>query len=244
MIRKISCWLTAALLLATPILAQEREGLTTKIYEIKYKDASAIAQLLMTLDVGSVPGSISMNPTFNTVTIRANEQGHAAAADLIRKYDVPAKTIEFQFYLIKASATGESLKDGLPAKVQFALHDLASLMQYRYKGYELIDAPYIRTQEGTLSMANLTGKGIYNYKIALSRIMVKSQIQIGDFQINFSVPSVPADGKSSSKSVAELTTPFSIAEGEIVVLGASQIDREGKEPGAAIITIVTARILK
>jgi hypothetical protein len=244
MIRKISYVLAIALFLATPILSQEKEGLTTKVYDIKHKDASAIAQLLMTLDVGSSPGSISMNPVFNTVTIRANEQGHAAAADLIRKYDVPAKTIEFQFYLIKGSATGEALKEGLPVKVQGALHELASVMQYKFKGFELIDAPYIRTQEGTLSMANLTGKGIYNYKITLSRIMVKSQIQIGDFQIYFSVPSISTDGKLSSKNVAELATPFSIAEGEIVVLGASQIDREGKEPGAAIITIVTARILK
>ena len=51
-----------------------------------------------------------------------------------------------------------------------------------------------------------------------------------------------AEGKIFNRNIT-LRIPFNIAEGEIVVLGASQIEREGEYPGAAIITIVTAKIL-
>jgi hypothetical protein len=257
MMRRIFFLLIIALLVSTPVLAQEKQELTSKVYEIKYKDVNAIAQLLMSLEKGLVSTG-SVNSSFNTITFRANEQGHTAAADLIRKFDVPAKTIEFQFFLIRASTTGEGLKDGLPEKVQRALKDVASLT--RYKGFELIDAPFLRTQEVKIQSrpqtVGIKGRGIYNYVITVADPVVsaeenKRQIRIGGFNIIFNRPA--ADGTSpeaaSPESVkaalqnlaAELSTPFSIAEGEIVVIGASQA--ESKASGPAIITIVTAKIL-
>jgi hypothetical protein len=250
MIKKIFCLLIIGTLFAATVPAQQQEVPTTKVYEVKYKPAEEIAKLLVGYNsainprelINIVPGSI--NATFNTFTVRAWPEGHAIVADIIQKYDVPKKTIEFQFFLIKANTAGEGLKDGVPEKVQKALKDVASLT--RYKGFELIDAPFIRLEEGG-GTATLDGKGIYSYNLRIIAPEIvfeenKGQISIHRFMVQFNVPAITSEGNPFSRQI-RLDTPFRITEGEIVVLGASQIEREGKNSGAAIITIVTAEIL-
>jgi hypothetical protein len=246
MIRRIFYLLIIALLVAAPVVAQKKEGITAKVYEVKNRRVDDIAKLLVGLDVDLVSGSI--NPAFNTFSVRADPQGHATVEELIRKYDIPVRTIEFQFFLIKASTTGEGLKDGLPEKVQKAMKEIASLT--RYKGFELIDAPYLRTREGS-SQSSVSGEGIYNYGIIISGPDIttdetpvnRRRIKIWQFNIDFSSLTVLPDGKKSQRDVVHLSTALSIDEGEVTVIGASQVGREGKDPGAAIITIVTAKIL-
>lgn len=249
MTRRISGLLIIAMFMASPVWAQQKDELTPKIYEIKWQRADEIARLLVGLDVVQVVGF----STFNTLTVRANEQGHMAVADLIRKYDVPEKTIEFQFFLIKARTTGDGLKDGVPDKVQKVIKDVAGLT--RYKSFEVIDAPFLRTQGGKMSQLN--GQGIYNYGIrisvqkgqpAVSAEDKRREIRIDSFSIDFLAPGVLPQGKPAPpgpnvKPMGSLTTSFNIVEGDIVVIGASQAEQEGKEPGSAIITVVTARIL-
>jgi hypothetical protein len=243
MIRKTFYVLIFALLVAAPILAQQKEGLTAKVYEVKNRRVDDIFKLLIGLDVNLVNESI--NSAFNTFTVRADEQGHAKVAELIRKYDTPIRTIEFQFFLIKASTIGEGLKNGLPEKVQKAVKELASLT--RYKGFELIDAPFLRTREGSSTSA-INGEGIYNYRITLSNPEIstetnKRQIKIWQFYIDFSREKVFSDGKKSQKNIAQLSTAFNIDEEAVVIIGASNVEREERDPGTAIITIVTAKIL-
>jgi len=250
MIRRIFYFLVILSLTTVPVLAQQQDTFTTKVYEVKYKRASDIAKLLIGYDSKTYTQSQillipeSINEAFNTFTVRALPEGHAVVAEIIQKFDLPDKTIEFQFFLIKANITGEGLKDGVPDKVRKALNDVASLT--RYKGFELIDAPFIRVKEGR-NRAFLDGKGIYSYSLALLNPQIviekdRSQINIDEFEIGFSVPTVNSEGKSFNRNIL-LRIPFNIAEGEIVVLGASQIEREGEDPGAAIITIVTSKIL-
>lgn len=249
MIRKLFCLFVIVSLSAATVLAQRQETPQNKVYEVKYKPAAEIAKLLVGYDseinpreqITLVPGSV--NVAFNTFTVRAYPEGHVIVADIIKKYDVPRKTIKFQFFLVKANTAGEELKDGVPEKVQKALKDVASLT--RYKGFELIDAPLIRTEEG--GPASLEGKGIYRYnlRIITPEVVIdenKRQINNQRFMADFRVPAIDSEGKSFLRTI-RLDTQFSITEGEIVVLGASQIEREGKDSSTAIITIVTAEIL-
>ncbi len=248
MIRNLFCLLIIVSLSVSCSSPVRNDSITAKVYPVKYKRAEDIARLVfdhnLKADAGGqiqlVPGSPDM--LLNTVTISAGPEGHAVVADILKKYDVPNKTIEFQFFLIKAKTAGEELKDKLPEKVEKALKEVASLV--RYKSFEIIDAPYVRTKEG--SVASLAGEGIYNYKIMIlpepRANLEGSQLNFG-FQIYFFAPQVSPDDKSSAKSIAELTAPVSIKEGEVIALGASQIGRGEKTSGTAIITIVTAKII-
>jgi hypothetical protein len=236
--RKIWFLLMISMLAAAPLLAQQQEARTAKVYKINYKRAGDIARLLNGLNVDVVESSI--NQSFNTFTVIANEDGHNEVSNIIGEYDVPDQTVEFQFFLIKANPTGTGLKDGVPEKVEKALKEIASLT--RFKAFELIDAPFVRMKEGFSSSADLSGKGIYDYSIRIAQLKFQSQINIGEFVIHFTLPAVSTVGQPTTKRVAELTTSFSINEGEIVVLAASQVER--KEAGCAIITVITAKIVQ
>lgn len=244
MTKMISGLLIIAALMSSSVWAQQKEELTPRIYEIKWQRAEDIQRLLVGMNVEVV----ALNFAFNTITVRANEQGHIAVADLIRKYDVSEKTIEFQFFIIKARTTGEGLKDGVPERVQKVIRDIAGLTHY--KSFEVIDSPFLRTQEGKQSQ--IEGKGIYDYGIRISvrkgEPVVSAEdkrrdIRVDSFNMSFQVPAVLPDGKSSVKTVGNLSTSFNIIEGDIVVIGASQVEQDGKDPGSAIITVVTATIL-
>jgi hypothetical protein len=231
--------------IAAPIVAQDKDGFTIKIYEIKNQKAVDIARLLIGMDANElelIPGSV--NEALNTLSVRARPIGHEKVGEIIKKYDVPAKNIEFQFYLIKATTTGEGLKDRLPAQAERALRDFARFSR-SYTGFELIGNPGILTKEGALS-ASLTGKGLYSYELSINNVSISEQerkirINAGNFWIRFYVPNIDLQGKSVSREVY-LSTPFSVAEGEVIVLGASQIE-QSKDTGSAIIAIVMARIV-
>ncbi len=231
-----------ALLTAPSAIAQQRVEAVPKIYEIKWRSAEDLARLLL-----GFASHISTSERFNTLTATATEKDHEVISALIRKYDVAARTIEFQFYLIKASTAGEGIKDGLPDKVRKVINEVAALT--RYKSFELLDGPVLRTNEG--KGASLSGKGQYFYTVALgagggsivTTEQGKRQIRVDVFAIQFSIPVAASEQKPIFKDVG-VSTSFTIGDGETVVLGASQIQQESREPGAAIITVVTARILE
>ena len=95
-----------AALMAVPVLAQtssqgEREH---KVYQIKHQKAADMLTLL--------PRSQgTINEKFNTISLDAVPDVHEIIAAILEKYDIPdapEKTIEFQFFLIKAFASAEN----------------------------------------------------------------------------------------------------------------------------------------
>src|SRR5436309_11292244 len=93
----------ATMLASTPALSQQKAEPGARIYEIKWRNAEEIAKLLR----GFVGGFIDASESFNTVTVVGSEKEHEVISALLRKYDVPARTIEFQFYIIRATTSGE-----------------------------------------------------------------------------------------------------------------------------------------
>jgi hypothetical protein len=107
----------------------------------------------------------------------------------------------------------------------------------------------------------MTGNGMYDYLIVFhvqnavstgSSGENKRQIRIDRFQISFSDSKAWARAEALKKLATAPPTPahsqsldtsFNIAEGETVVIGASQIDSGEKASGIAVITVVTAKIL-
>jgi hypothetical protein len=221
---------------------QQPEELVSKIYQMKWRSADEIAGVVEGFRDGQT--HISVSASFNTLTIRTNEKNHILIGELIRKYDVPAKTIEFQFYLIKATAAAEAMKDGLPEKIRKVMTEVAGLT--RYKGFESMDAPVLRVSEG--KAAHLMGKGHYFYGIALKGVRIvqsdtgKRQIRVDEFGINFSIPTGYSEKQYLIRDIG-VNTSFTIADGETIVVGASQIREESKDQVAALITVVTARVL-
>src|SRR5207247_10166094 len=136
--------------------------------------------------------------------------GHTLLQNLIQKYDVPARTVEFQFYLIKAMAAGEGLKDGLPDEIKKVVSDVAALT--RFKSFELLDSPVVRASEG--KEIDISGKGTYFYSLELGGRGVsivttdekKQQILVDRFGIHFSIPTGLGDSQLSLREVGDLSS--------------------------------------
>ena len=220
---------------------QEPKDMTTKIYQLKWRNARDISALL-----GGVVGRILHSDAFNTITATTDSNGHTLVQNLIQKYDVPARTVEFQFYLIKATAGGEGLKDGLPDKIKKVISEVAALT--RFRSFELLDSPVVRASEG--KEIDISGKGTYFYSLGLGGRGVsivttdekKQQILVDRFGIHFSIPTGLTDAKLAFRDVGVVTS-LTLGDGETIVVGASQIQDHSKEPAAAIITVVTAKIV-
>ena len=246
--------LIVAVLTTVPVSAQDSEDaakvapravpLEVKVYEIKYQDAAAINGLL----TGVADGSVSTQ--FNTITIRASSAVHAMIEAIIEKYDIPRRTIEFQFFLVKASNASATptppATAGLPAKVATALNEVAGLT--RYKKFELIDAPFLRTQVGhdVEVLGQSMDDYLQSYTLSVQGTGISgegdTQIRIAKFAADFRVKQ-PSGPTSSFRSVG-INTSFEFPEDEIIVVGTSQVQSQsGDASDTSIIVIVTATIL-
>jgi hypothetical protein len=234
--------ITASLLASSVAWPQERKQ-TTRVYQVKWRNAVEIMNVL----VGFVGARFSTSDAFNTITVTTDpDVDQTLFQNLIQKYDVPARTVEFQFYLIKATAAGEGLKDGLPDRIRKVINEVAALT--RFKSFELLDSPVVRASEG--KEIGVSGKGAYFYSLDLGGRGVsivttdekRQQIMVDKFGVHFSIPTSFLDPKAAYRDVG-VWTSLSLGDGETIVVGASQIQGHSKEPAAAIITVVTGKIV-
>ena len=261
-----------AVLTAVPVLAQDSEEeakvapksssfpvadpMENKIYEIKHQTAQAMRELLTGM------ATVYISEQFNTVTVRATPAVHNVVASIIEKYDVPQKTIEFQFFLIKAgNAPGDfspSKIYGLPEKVATTLNEVAGLT--RYKSFQTIDAPFMRTRAG--NNVETTGSGEDSYLLRLQGVGVSGEannhrIRINDFNASFSVQPYRLSVKitdtnskafggttTQTKRNVSINTSLEFTEGEMIVVGTTQAQSQNdSDSDTSVIVIVTAKIL-
>lgn len=209
-----------------------------RIYEIKWRAAKDIAGILS----GIFP-VYSTSDVYNTVTVSARPEQHPLVQELIRKYDVPAKTIEFQFHVLRASKAGQGIRNGVSEQIQKVLKEVSSLT--KYGSFELLDTPVLRATEG--KFAAVSGKGVFFYHLRIHGPSIvepeqgKRVIRVDEFEINFEILMGAKEGQPIFKNVG-VHTAFTIKDQETVVVGASQIQADS-QTGDAIITVVTAKIL-
>jgi len=264
--KKIALFTTILLQLISAVAAQQASAITdrpgqtrdeelvTKIYEIHSRRAVEMRELLA--GFFQRDETMTHNQTFNALTVTARPARHALIGELIKKYDVPTKTIELQFYMLKANRMGTGIKDGVPDQIKKVIKDISSLTQYQ--SFELVDTPVIRASEG--NEASVAGKSLFYYSIRLGRVGVtsapdaakptgetKHQIRIDDLSIQFELPRTTGMEMGHEKIVytnAGVRTDVVLADGETIVLGASQIRQDAKEAVDALISILTAKVIK
>lgn len=248
--RALSITIVAVALMLTiqPLWAQESDELVAHVYQIKWKQPVVIANTLQDLarQTANVR-SVSPNQELGTITVVATDQGQAVVSELIKRYDVPSKGIEFQFYLLQASTAGQGITNGVPEVIRRVIDEISVLT--RYQSFALVDSPVIRASEG--NPAEFGGKAafFYNIRAEVGPVIAmddaeKQQIRVDNFSISFlrMIGQTP-EGVTEHARLGGIKTSFTIGDGETIVLGASRIQDRGDDPGEAVITVVTARIL-
>jgi hypothetical protein len=146
----------------------------------------------------------------------------------------------------------------LQKDINFYQHFCSSFRSLtQYQSFELVDTPVIRANEG--NEASVAGKSLFYYTIRLGRVGVtsapdaakstgetKHQIRIDDLSIQFEVPRTAGEmgHEKIAYSNAGVRTDVVLADGETIVLGASQIRQDAKEAGDALISILTAKVIR
>ena len=231
-----------------------------KVYELKHQKAADIAKLMGGLiPQNASSSSMSFSSEFNTISLSAAPQVQEIAASIIQKYDVPKRTVEFQFFLVCVGEPNDDKQkegfktDGLPENVLTALKDMAHLTLY--KSFELMGAPRVLVLEGT--SAELSGQGTGN--IALYRIVIgemrigeeanRRHIRINPFRVEMITlpppgnPAQPVIGPVVGTSQTfEINTALEFTEGETTIIGGLYV-QGNNAPSAEIIIVITAKIL-
>jgi len=243
---------------------KEVDVITTVAYEIKNQKASDIAHLLIDL-LRISPAAVTSHDTLNIVTIIARGEIHKAAAEYIRKYDVPkeTKTVELQFFLILAgdqedyfsgnnpitekhkavkevfdAFTEHKSQNPLPENIQKVLKDVTSLM--RYNDFLLIDDPYLLSvnhsgSTGTI-LSGSANVSEFDFKYELRTDALSISERDGKHSVESPQVSVAIDFYGQKY---QMGAPLILTDGEMAVIGTSR----AKTLGTGLIAIITAKIL-
>lgn len=236
----------------------EARPLKTKIFEIKYRDPEELQRVLSGLSSEDPKTTIRPNREFKTITVRDHPENIASMEEALKRLDVPEASqasFEVQLHLIAASSAPTE-KNTIPKNLEPVLSELQSTL--KYGGYRFITTILNRVQDGGAVRGNgfldpifklPSGAGKTTYSFALDRVRFNSDptgretIHIGKFSFDVNVPVVGmvpnAVGTMSYQGVG-LTTELSLREGELVVVGTTNVGSSDE----AIIVVISMKKVK
>jgi type II/III secretion system protein len=121
----------------------------SKIFEVKYREPSSIANVLRNLGSGFKGASISSNNEFRTLTVRDFPENLATIEEAIKRLDTPAPpqtSIQLHMHILLASnRTPASPAGEVPAELKDVITQLRGTLNYR--NYELFTSVLQRITE-------------------------------------------------------------------------------------------------
>jgi len=136
------------------------KGFKSKVFEVKYRDAVSLGNVLRQLGSGFKGASVYPNAEFKTITVRDFPENLATMEEALKRLDVPVASrpnIELHMYVLIASNSSAYTTPGnaeVPAELKGALTQLRETLSY--KNYELATTIVQRLTE---TQRGLRGKG-------------------------------------------------------------------------------------
>ena len=239
---------------ATPTPRPEPDYVTEKgfkstVFDVKYRDAASLAQVLRNLGSGFKGATIQSNSEFRTITVRDFPENIATMEEAIKRLDVPAApraNIELRMHVLIASNTGGGNTE-VPAELRDVLTQLRGTLNYR--NYELAASVVQRltatermlqgsgTAElvsGTAGTANVSMP--YEYYInnvsMVQDVTGGPNVRISEFSFNSSSPA------GAERDRARIQTALNLRDGEKVVVGTAALRNR------ALVIVLTASFIK
>jgi hypothetical protein len=256
-IKHISAAMTLALVVATGAFAQAttqqpapsdnyvtEKSFKSKVFEVKYREPSSLANVLTRLTSGFKGAAISSSSEFRTITVRDFPENLLTIEEAIKRLDTPAAprpNIELHMYALIASNTGGN-GAASPAELRDVLEQLRGTLNY--KNYELAAAVVQRLTETPRA---LTGNGTaeiptgpagapilslpYEYYLGAVSLVQdaagKFSVQIGEFSFT----------ASTGGDRTRVQTALNLRDGEKVVVGTATMRSR------AMVVVLTAKLL-
>jgi len=223
------------------------KGFKSKVFEVKYRDAYNLSQVLRQLGSGFKGASMSASTEFKTLTVRDFPENLATIEEALKRLDTPAAprtSIELHMYVLVASNTsgaGDTAAQ-VPAELKDVLTQLRGTLNYG--NYELAATVVQRLTE-TRNILQGSGTGVVHANptggldMALPYQYVINSISL--VQNPSGTPSVQINEFSFSaqtdKDRAQVQTALNLRDGEKVVVGTATIRNR------ALIVVLTAKLI-
>ena len=220
-------------------------GFKNKVFEVKYRDPSSLANVLNRLTSGFKGAGITPNAEFKTLTVRDFPENIATIEEALKRLDtpgVPPPNIELHMHVLMASNAGGAGLE-VPAELKDVLAELRGTLNY--KNYELAASVVQRLTE---TSSVLQGNG--TAEISSGNSGAPNLSMPYDYYIR-SVSLVPNPGGTQSMQIADfaftsrtgddrarIQTALNLRDGEKVVVGTAAIRNR------ALIVVLTAKLLK
>jgi len=217
----------------------------SKIFDVKYREPSSIANVLRQLGSGFKGAGISANNEFKTLTVRDFPENLATIEEAIKRLDTPAappSSVQMHMHVLLASnRVGTTPAGEIPVELKDVITELRGTLTY--KNYELITSVLQRLTE---TNRGLNGSGLaqipgaqsgvttarYEYMVAQLSFVPSASgaqaIQIQDF--SFTIGGEGIQGR--------VQTALNIRDGEKVVVGTATINDR------ALIVVLIPKIVK
>jgi hypothetical protein len=225
------------------------KGFKSKVFEVKYRDAGSLGNVLRQLGSGFKGASVFANSEFKTITVRDFPENLATIEEALKRLDTPAAprpNIELHMYMLMASNTSAYVPSPtaeVPAELKGVLTQLRETLSYR--NYELATSIIQRlteTQRGLLrgkGTAEISGGPPPATTIALPYEYTINSVSL--VQNATGAPTVQINEFAfytlSERNQAQVQTALNLRDGEKVVVGTATLrDR-------ALIVVLTAKLV-
>ncbi|MBI1763166.1 MAG: hypothetical protein HYR56_17200 [Acidobacteria bacterium] len=232
-----------------------------KLLEVKHRPTNTLRDVLQGLLSGTGGSNIRDNAQTKTITVRDCPANITVIEQALAKLDVPEQSpanMEFQLHLLAASAKPVEATATMPKALEPVVTQLKATLKYAH--YRYVYSALNRISNGSrVESSGVTGElfpappGVSNapgnpsfYQYQLSNVKFtqdgngKDSVQIEQFRFGISVPiQIGEPGKVQYRDIG-LTTPLSIREGELAVVGTANISGSDE----AMIVVVSVKKLK
>ena len=222
------------------------KGFKSRVFDVKNRDAAALAQVLKNLGSGFKGATIQSNSEFRTITVRDFPENIVTMEEAIKRLDVPAApraNIELHMHVLIASNTGAGSSD-MPAELRDVLTQLRGTLNYR--NYELAASVVQRLTatdrilqgSGTAELASGTANMSMPYEYYINGVSMVQDVTGGpNVRISeFSFVSSSAAGNERDR--AKIQTALNLRDGEKVVVGTAALRNR------ALVIVLTANFVK
>ena len=230
------------------------KGFKSRVFDVKYRDAAMLAQVLRNLGSGFKGATIQSNSEFRTITVRDFPENIVTMEEAIKRLDMPAApraNIELHMHVLIASNAGGGSSD-MPAELRDVLTQLRGTLNYR--NYELAASI---VQRLTTTERVLQGSGTaeftsgnagtpnilmpYEYYINnVSMVQIAAgapTVQISDFAFTASHERMVGPN-INERDRARVQTALNLRDGEKVVVGTAALRNR------ALVIVLTATWIK
>jgi hypothetical protein len=228
--------LIAALLLAAPVMAQDR---VQKLVTLKYADPGAILNLIRMFGVDG-----TINEQMKVMALSGAKDKVAAAEEAIKQLDVPSasqKNIEITVYFVAGSdRPTPDLGNPIPQDLQATVTQLKS--SFPFKSYGLLDVLSLRARSGvSAETVGQYGKRITQFKVSSATLDADgSMIRLDHLHAGLRNPLVDGQGKVTFMDSGISADVVDVKEGQQLVIGRSSMDG----PEKALFLVLIAKVIK